>query len=129
MKRFIVEATRSTPFIYFDPENHVLEIRGESYPENSAAFYEPLFTLLREYLRVGGTQRFEVNLEILYFNSSGSKILMNLFEMLEIAAKNGKNIVANWYYHEENDISLEFGEEFMEDLSAVVFNLVKIPAQ
>jgi len=128
METLTIAATKSSPYICFDPQNHLLEIKGESYPENFTAFYKPLFAMLEEYLASESDEPFEVNLEIIYFNSSSSKVFMNLFEMLDAAAENGTRIVVNWRYHEENDTALECGEEFMEDVNAIVFNLVKIPA-
>ena len=63
-----------------------------------------------------------------YFNSSSSKILMNLFDMLNRAAIEGTPVTINWRYHEDNDVALECGEEFMEDLDLtnLTFNLVVI---
>ena len=127
METLMIAATKSSPYICFDPQRHLLEIKGESYPENFAAFYKPLFTLLQEYLASEGSEPFEVNLEIIYFNSSSSKVFMNLFEMLDASAEEGRKIVVNWRYHEENDTALECGEEFMEDINAIEFNLVEIP--
>lgn len=129
MEKFIVEATKSSPSICFDPQTCTLEITGESYPENSSLFYEPLFDLLEEYLEADKNQNLEVNMQIIYFNSSSSKAFMNLFEMLDSAVQRGKKIVVNWRYHEENDTALECGEEFMEDVEGLVFNLVEIPGK
>ncbi|MBF0550747.1 MAG: DUF1987 domain-containing protein [Deltaproteobacteria bacterium] len=128
MEKLMIEATKSSPSICFDPKANFLEIKGESYPENSATFYKPLFAMLDLYLSSAPLrdETFEVNLEIVYFNSISSKILMNFFEALDGAAENGKKIVVNWRYHEENDTALECGEEFMEGISAVAFNLVMI---
>ncbi|MDA8403690.1 MAG: DUF1987 domain-containing protein, partial [Desulfobacteraceae bacterium] len=64
-----------------------------------------------------------VNIELYYFNSSSSKVLMNFFEVLEKAAEAGQKITVNWIYEEEDEDSLEFGEEFAEDLSHIEFKL------
>ena len=74
----------------------------------------------------GGTQ---LNLEIIYLNSSSSKILLNLFDMLDDAARRGQEIVINWRYHEESETALECGEEFAEELTTAKFNLVMIPTK
>ena len=126
MEDLIIEATKSSPFIHFDYAKHTLEIKGESYPENAAKAYAPVFAWLEEYL--GGLKDEEVwvNLEITYFNSSSSKVLMNFFDMLEDAARDGKKIVVNWHYHEDNETALECGEEFMEDMDHVEFKLREI---
>ena len=85
-----------------------------------------MFAWLKEYLGAIGDKAVEVNLEISYFNSSSSKVLMNFFDILEEAVDDGKKIVVNWYYHEENETAMECGEEFMEDLNNLPFNLKQI---
>jgi len=125
MKKYCVPATPSSPYINFDPEAMSFEIKGESYPENCWAFYRPMFDWLDEYFnRVNGRQ-VEIDMEILYFNSSSSKTFMDFFEMLDDHAGQGKNIVVNWRYHEENESAMECGEEFMEDVERIKFNLVE----
>ena len=63
--------------------------------------------------------------EIVYFNSSSSKTLMDLFELLDDAAKAGKRVVVNWRYDRDNETAKECGEEFREDVAALRFNLVE----
>ena len=126
MTRLTIPATASSPFIDFDPESRILTIKGESYPENCSRFYGPMFDWLRGFLGRSNGHRVELNMEILYFNSSTSKTFMDLFDLLDQEAEKGKNIVVNWYYHEENEMALECGEEFKEDVSYVFFNLVEI---
>ena len=126
MESLAIEATKSSPHIHFDAENHILEIKGESYPENAAKFYTPIFSWLEAYIEELEDNVATVNLEINYINSSSSKILMNFFDMLEEAVETGKKILVNWHYHEDNDTALECGEEFQEDLNRLQFNLVKI---
>jgi len=126
MENLIIEAAKSFPYIHFDPAENTLEIRGESYPENAAKAYAPMFAWLEEYLQGLQDEVVRVDFEITYFNSSSSKILMNFFDMLENAAQDGKKIVVNWHYHEDNETALECGEEFMEDMELAEFNLREI---
>lgn len=124
MSPFIMEETKSTPYINFDDTKNLLLIRGESYPENTAGFYAPVFNWLVDYLSrtIAGIT---VNLQITYFNSSSSKVLMDFFNLLEEAAGRGTAVAVNWLYHEENDMSLEYGEEFKEEMEKVTFNLIQ----
>ena len=126
MEAFLIEATKSSPYIHFDPEGHTLEIRGESYPENAIKFYAPMFTWLKAYLEDLGDDEVKVDLGFIYFNSSTSKILMNFFDLLEEAVERGKKILVNWHYHEGNDTALECGEEFQEEINNLQFNCVKV---
>ncbi|MFP4035407.1 MAG: DUF1987 domain-containing protein [Desulfovermiculus sp.] len=126
MEAFVREQTKSTPWIKLDPETNCLEIKGESYPENSAKFYSPMLEWMETYLRQVNNQAVHVDVELIYFNSSSSKILMNFFDMLEETAQRGVPITVHWKYHEDNDIALECGEEFQEDLEHVNFHLIPI---
>jgi hypothetical protein len=80
---------------------------------------------LEEFLRQA-TQNVQVDIELVYFNSSSSKILMNFFDLLEDTAQRGIQISVTWKYNEDNDIALECGEEFQEDLEHVAFDLVQV---
>lgn len=125
MDAFIREQSKSTPWIYFDPQHHHLQIKGESYPENSAKFYTPMLEWLEAYLNNLSQEKVQVDVELVYFNSSSSKVFMNFFDRLEEAAQKGVQVEINWMYDEDNDTALECGEEFQEDMQQVSFNLLQ----
>lgn len=118
-----IQATKNTPEIVSDVARRTLLIRGEAYPENAAQFYAPLFSWLDAYLADPGHDAIEVNIELVYFNSSTSKVLLDLFDRLERSAGQGGRVVVNWRYHQENDMILEYGEEFAEEVRAIDFRL------
>ncbi len=124
MNDLIINPTRFTPGIYFYFSKHTLEISGESYPENTSEFYTPIFERLRGYLAGITDQAVSVTLYLTYFNSSSSKIIINLFDLLEESASESKNITVNWRYKEGDTDAREFGEEFAEDLEFLTFKLV-----
>ena len=125
METLEIIATKSSPEINFNSQNNTLSISGESYPENTAQFYEPVFEWIEAYLSELDDQPVSINMELIYFNSSSSKVLMDIFDMLDEASDDGKNITLNWIYDEENDAALEYGEEFAEDVETLTFNLVE----
>ncbi len=89
-------------------------------------FYDPVFSWLEEYLsQVERHQEIIVNIELSYFNSSSSKVVMDFLDLFEEVASEGKNITVNWIYDEDIEEALEFGEEFGEELESVTFNLVR----
>lgn len=118
-----VSATKFTPEISFDYNGRLLVIKGESYPENTSEFFNPVFKWLDDYLAEDSQDPTTVNIELYYFNSSSSKVLMNFFEVLDNAGERGHKITVNWIYEEEDEDSLEFGEEFAEDMNHIQFNL------
>ena len=125
METLEITATKSSPEIKFNAQDNTLSIVGESYPENTAQFYEPVLEWLEAYLDELNDQQVIFNMELIYFNSSSSKALMDIFDTLEEASDDGKNIILNWIYDEENDAALEYGEEFAEDIETLTFNLVE----
>jgi hypothetical protein len=93
-------------------------------PIYTSEFYTPIFEHLRNYLAGITDQTVTVTLYLTYFNSSSSKILINLFDLLEESAGVAKNITVNWLYKEGDTDAREFGEEFAEDLESLAFRLV-----
>ena len=125
MNNLLIEKTQSTPTIQFDILSNVLKISGESFPENTAKFYSPVLEWLRGYLeQLGSATEVTMEFDIIYFNSSTSKIFMTIFDMLEDAVENGKKVCVNWRCDEKNETAFECGEEFKEDLDVLPFNLI-----
>ncbi len=127
MENLVVQATEYTPYIAFDAESNLLEIKGYSYPENAMAFYAPMFEWLHGYfLHLQSQADILLNIEIVYFNSSSSKVLLDLFDLLnEQTLDKGIQSTVNWIYEEEDEDMLEFGQEFQEDFPSLIFHFVK----
>lgn len=127
MNNLIIEKTQSTPYINFDPVLRRLAISGESFPENAAKFYSPILEWLKLYIdRLDSSYEVVMEYEIVYFNSSTSKIFMTIFDMLDRAVEDGKKICVNWRCDEKNETAIECGEEFREDLNVLPFNIIKV---
>lgn len=115
--------TISTPEIIFDSEKNYISMYGESFPENVAKFYEPFMTLLSNYLKTD-FGKLTLDCGLVYFNSSTSKLLLNVFSMLSDSTKSGNEIVVNWICNKDNENIIECGEEFGEDFCDIDFNIV-----
>lgn len=124
MNRLIVQKTPSTPFIDFDSEAGLMKISGESFPENAARFYAPVLTWIDDFFAMDDIPPMTLECNILYFNSSTSKILMNLFDDLETHVLRGRTVSVRWLCHPENEMAIECGEEFREDLETLPFEIV-----
>jgi hypothetical protein len=125
MEIYKVEATASTPRVEHDPQRGLLTLEGESYPENALAFYEPLFKRLRS---AEPGEALEVRVRLAYFNSSSSKCLMDLMELLGRRAERGERIRLEWRYDADDEDMREAGQEFAED-AAFDFELVQNPEE
>ncbi|WP_366555822.1 DUF1987 domain-containing protein [Aquibaculum sediminis] len=111
-----------SPYICFDFTKGRMKISGESYPEDAAAFFGPLLKEIEDQLSAPGPD-LVLDLNLAYFNSSSAKALMNIFQMLEDAAAQGRKVSINWHYHNDDDTMEEFGHDFAEDFQHVNFAL------
>lgn len=109
-----IEMGKSTPRIFLDEQNNKFIIEGQSYPENSSIFYEPVLTWVESYLNKDNIN-FELNIRLLYLNTSSTKAMFYLFDILEDAYIKGKKVSVNWLYNVDNELAKETGEELLED--------------
>lgn len=115
-------ATDSTPAVQGDPAVGVLAMAGDSYPENSFAFFSPLLAWIEEYLAVSESP-LQLQLRLLYMNTSSVKALMDVFDLLESVHQQGRIVTVDWFCDPRNDRVVEMVEEFREDCS-FPFNLL-----
>lgn len=122
MDKLIREAKKSTPKIICDPKENYILIKGESYPENSFEFYEPIMDWVEEYIEEIDDEMTKVELSLSYLNTSSTKSVMCILDILEEGYQEGKDITINWYYDKDNELSYEMAEDFMDYLE-IPFNL------
>ncbi len=102
-----------TPAIRFQASGH-LSLSGKSYPENTFEFYAPVLEWVRSYFEQGAAERTVVEIELIYFNSSSSRLLFDLFDLLD-EHREQYAIEVRWIYDAENESAREAGEDFVED--------------
>ena len=120
-----MEETKYTPSINLDAQKGLIELVGKSYPENTFEFYKPMMDWVEEYFN--GNEQFitTINFEIIYFNSSSSKLVFDFFDRIEEMREAGKYTEINWIYDKDNDSALETGEDFKEDFEELNFKLIE----
>ncbi len=121
MENLSIEQTKYTPQIDLDATKGEINIYGKSYPENTFEFYEPVLTWIDEYFTKHAKDQTIISLEIIYFNSSSSKLFFDLFDLLE-EKNNDHSITINWIYDVDNESALEAGEDFQDDFESLKFN-------
>lgn len=124
MENLTIKATEFSPNIVLDYSG-VIEIKGDSFPENTYDFYKPVMRWIKEYLSKSDNQKTVVNMEINYFNSSSSQLFFDLFDLFEEAASSGKKVEVNWIYNVKNESAKEAGEDFMEEFTSTEFHLIE----
>jgi len=116
MNNLKIEGTQSSPSVCADHEAGVLEMRGDSYPENAHELFSPVLDWIERYLKQ--TERaLTLKLHLLYLNTSSVKAMMDMFDLIEEAHRNGRAVAVNWYYDEQNERVVELAQEFKEDIT------------
>ena len=125
MKNLHIEATKYTPEINLDAQKGFLSFSGKSYPENTFDFYQPTLEWIVAYFEQENLEKTVLEMDIIYFNSSSSKLFFDLLDILEEAHESGKEIIVRWLYDAENENALEAGEDFKEDFESLDFSLIE----
>jgi len=116
MKDLTISASQSTPAITTDAAEGRMTLRGDSYPENSFELFGPVIQWVDEYL-ASTEQPLTITLELQYLNTSSVKAMMDIFDLLEAAHGDGRDVSVTWYYDSRNERVGELAEEFKEDCS------------
>ena len=124
MEPISIEGTPKTPSVKFDAASGNIEIKGRSIPENSIEFYKPLVDWLEEYAQ-GPMDKTTVNVQLEYFNTSSSKVLLKIFKTLEEIYENRKEIEINWYYEEDDLDMKECGQDYGAMLN-IPFTMIEV---
>ena len=114
MDKILIQKTKTSPEVIMDFDKGILEIIGESYPENAVGFYKPVFDWLNSV--IGSNVPLTVNFRLDYFNTSSSKCVIDILDILDKYYANSGKVEVKWYYKEDDDDMLETGEEFSTDI-------------
>src|SRR5471032_735908 len=116
MNNLYIAAGTSTPEVNGDWETGVLTMTGDSYPENSFELFDPMLNWVQNFLG-SADRKLQLNLGLIYLNTSSIKVMMDLFDVLEEAHSRGKAVEVLWLYDSRNGRVAELAEEFQEDCS------------
>lgn len=112
MEKCYLEGTKMTPEVILDVEANVYKISGNSRPENPMQFYKPIFEWFSNRL-AKLSEKINIEIAMDYFNTSTSKVFLDLFELFE-AHDNGEHIHVIWYYQNDDEEMQEAGEELLD---------------
>lgn len=125
MEPLFIDKTEYTPSIRLDAATHRMEIRGDSFPENTYDFYRPVMQWLKTYFAGNATHEVEIEIALNYFNSSSSQQYFELFDLIEAGVKRGWKVRVAWIYTPQNESVLEAGEDFLEEFPSIKIDLIE----
>lgn len=119
METLRIEQSDDSPLVILDPVDRHFEISGKSLPENVLDFYQPVLDWLKEYSeKPNGKTVF--NLKLVYFNTSSSKMIMDILLIFEEMVEEGYDVLIRWHSRLTDEDMQEAGKEY-EGMIAVPF--------
>jgi len=111
----VVNASRSTFGIEFLFSAGILRFSGDSFPENSNEFFEPLIRWVENFVSIPHP-RVRVEFNINYFNTSSSKYIFLILSLLKKYHGEGNVLEFVWYETSSDNEMVETWKEIMEEL-------------
>ena len=112
MNALIVDDTKETPRIHFDPSNNIFEISSRSLPEDADEFYIPVIKWLENYIEKPNPKtNFTFKLD--YYNTASARYITKMVKILDDLGANN-DVKVYWYYREIDEDMEAMGEEYNE---------------
>ncbi|MCG8410789.1 MAG: DUF1987 domain-containing protein [Bacteroidales bacterium] len=125
MENIVLTTSPETPYfpeVNFDVQSGTCEIKGESYMEETYKFYLPLITWIKEYC--DSNNEIVFNIKLIYLNTSTTKCLLDMLELLKKFEEKGGKVQVNWYYDKSDPDMVDEVEDF-EAEAGIKINLIE----
>ncbi|MEO9533985.1 MAG: DUF1987 domain-containing protein [Crocinitomicaceae bacterium] len=99
-----IKETSKSLKVYGNMAEGTLLLSGKSLPENAREFFTPVLEWIDK-LSASAPQKFQVDLEIEYYNTSTSSIIYKILNKLKQESKN-REVQIIWHF-EEDDLEME----------------------
>jgi hypothetical protein len=120
MDNLHIKGSFKSPEINLNYADGVIEIKGRSWPENVLDVYEPAFKWLDEYAKKPQPKT-TVKSSLEYFNTSSSKVVLEIIRKIESMHGKGTEVKIEWFYEDDDPDMKEQGEVYK--------NMVKVPME
>ena len=124
MENIKLEGNKRTPTIEFDAQKGLLKISGRSIPENSWKFYKPFIDWIKEYVSTTQNRMTNVHIMLEYCNSSSSKYILDILQLLDDLASTNHMVNFEWYYADNDEDMEEIGQDLASFLQSVKTELI-----
>ena len=118
-----IEQTDDTPFIIIEEEQGFILFKGKSIAVYANSFYNPLLQKIEKYVNKKPSDT-KVIIDLEYFNTISSRIILEMFKILKQLVKKGFYLKIDWYYDEDDENMLDCGQDFKDILGDIPFNLI-----
>ena len=114
MENITLTSSPETPYfpeVNFDIESGKCEISGESYMEETYKFYLPLITWIKQHIETKN-QEIELIIKLIYLNTSSTKCILDMLEVLKDYQDKGGDVKVIWYYDIDDPDMVDEVEDF-----------------
>ncbi|SRR6056297_1241050 len=129
MENITLKSSPETPYfpeVNFDADTGICEISGESYMEETYKFYLPLITWIKQLIK-NKNQKIDLVIKLIYLNTSSTKCILDMLEVLKDYQDQGGDVKVIWYYDTEDPDMVDEVEDF-EVESGIKIELRKFEA-
>jgi hypothetical protein len=114
MKSLVITTEIDSPYypeVNFNAETGICEISGESYMEEAYKFYLPLINWIKEFI-LNEKRPLVINFKLIYFNTSSSRLIVDILETLRKFRDDGNQVKVYWYFDSEDPDVKDEVEDF-----------------
>jgi hypothetical protein len=111
MQPLLIANTIRTAGVNFDPDTAVLSLKGNSIPENSDQFFQPIHDWIEEFNR---THKGKVTFRVFmtYFNTSTIRHIIGI--MKKLIQNSGTDLTIEWAYEKGDEEIRDRGQDISE---------------
>ena len=113
MEKLIIKKSGEFPEVEFNKKNGRLKISGKSFMEDTVAFYTPVMEWLNAY-KLNPHEITEFTFSLEYMNTSSSKFLLDIFQLLNEIHRKNQGVKVIWRYYEDDEDMEETGKQYEE---------------
>lgn len=127
MENITLTSSPTTPYfpeVNFNVDKGVCEISGESYMEETYKFYLPLINWIKDFTK-NIKRPLELNIKLIYLNTSSTKCVLDILEILKEYEDDGGTATVKWYYDKSDPDMVDEVEDF-EAESGMKIELIEI---
>ena len=114
MENITLQSSPTTPYfpeVNFNADQGICDLKGESYMEETYKFYLPLINWIKDYTK-NIKRKLEVNIKLIYLNTSSTKCVLDILELLKDYEDQGGEVKVNWYYDKSDPDMIDEVEDF-----------------
>ncbi len=120
----IISETHESPYFLIDKDLGLILLKGKSVLILSKDFYIPIFEAVKTYV-TDFPKDTKMIVDMEYFNTSSSKLILEIFRQLRKLNEKGFKVEINWYYDEYDDDMFDCGTDYSEIVKDIPFFLVR----